>query len=116
MPASNVPRIINSIEELKNELQNNRQGLRQTAVTVEQAIANETGTGDGGNVLGNKSNQFDVQPDNDGQSDGLLPGFVGSTKSNGGKPKGDANAEIHRNAKRTNATVGVDAPVENKYR
>lgn len=80
LPAAGVPRIINTFEELKNELQNDRSSVRQTRVSIEQAAAGSTETGDAGNVLGNAENGLDQGKPEDGQPDGVLHGHSGRDK------------------------------------
>lgn len=80
LPAAGVPRIINTFEELKDELQNDRSSVRQTRVSIEQAAAGSTETGDAGNVLGNAENGLVQGDSEDGQPDGVLHGHSGRDK------------------------------------
>lgn len=82
LPAANLPRIINSIEELKNELQTNRVSLPKSLVSVEQATRSQTETGDAGSALANKPSA-DTESNQNRQPSSVLSGLGNNTERNG---------------------------------
>lgn len=82
LPAANLPRIINSIEELKNELQANRVSLPKSLVSVEQATRSQTETGDAGSALANKPSA-DTESNQNRQPSSVLSGLGNNTERNG---------------------------------
>ena len=52
LPAADVPRVINTIKELKNELPDNRPSVSKVEITIDEAQSNSTETGDAGSNFG----------------------------------------------------------------
>jgi len=113
LPAANLPRIINSIEELKNELKGNQTGLRQAPVTVEQATRSQTETGDEGRNLAVEPST-DTESNQNGQSSSVLSGLRGHTERNGsdGRNLRQQNDNISGRPARTDKPTDT---VENKF-
>jgi len=83
LPAANLPRIINSIEELKNELEGNKVSMQQASVSVEQATRSQTETGDEGRDLAIEPST-DTESDQNRQPYSVLHGLRGYAEGNGG--------------------------------
>lgn len=114
LPAAAVPRLINSFEELRNELTSNRPGVQPAGNAIQQDGAKSPGGGTsaGGSVGSRGGNR---RPGSGEQSDELLSGPSTSPKESGTKPPTTTDDRGDTSANRPPRT-GADSPaIKNKF-
>jgi predicted RNA methylase len=112
LPAANLPRLINSIEELKNELQTDRTSLQATRKVVDESESTGQKTSD---ARRRKSVYREQLPgsDQDTNTDGVLSGLGTSTEESGQLT--DAGQDVNTATNRTVRTDTNASPVKNKF-